>query len=45
MKVKIRKSGIKRKRQGFRARMKTKAGRKQINSRRRKGTTRLTAWS
>ena len=45
MKVKIRKSGVKRKKQGFRARMKTKAGRKTINARRRKGTTRLTSWS
>lgn len=45
MKVKIRKSGVKRKKQGFRARMKTKAGRRQINGRRRKGTTKLTAWS
>lgn len=44
MKVKIRKSGIKRKKQGFRARMRTKAGRKQINARRRRGSTRLTAW-
>lgn len=45
MKVKIRKSGVKQKKQGFRARMKTKAGRRSINRRRRKGTTRLTPWN
>ncbi|MEE2883543.1 MAG: 50S ribosomal protein L34 [Planctomycetota bacterium] len=44
MKVKIRKTSIKRRRQGFRARMRTKAGRKQINARRRRGSSRLTAW-
>ena len=45
MKIKIRKTNVKRRKQGFRAKMKTKAGRKQINRRRRKGTTRLTSWS
>lgn len=44
MKLKIRKSNIKRKKQGFRARMKTRAGRQQINARRRKGSKRMTAW-
>ena len=36
---------VRKRQHGFRARMKTKAGRKQINARRRKGTRRLTAWS
>jgi ribosomal protein L34 len=45
MKVNIRKSNIKRKKQGFRARMRTRSGRQQINRRRRRGTTRMTAWS
>ena len=45
MKVKIRKTGVKRKKQGFRARMKTAAGRRSIRKRRRKGCARLTPWN
>ncbi len=45
MKTKIRWSGVKRKKQGFRARMKTYAGRRILNGRRRKGRRKLTTWS
>ena len=45
MKVKIRKSGVKRKKQGFRARMKTAAGRRTLRNRRRKGCAKLTSWN
>ncbi|MEM7167175.1 MAG: 50S ribosomal protein L34 [Planctomycetota bacterium] len=45
MKLKIRKSNVKQRKQGFRARMKTAAGRRMINGRRRKGKARLTPWN
>ncbi|MEE8141606.1 MAG: 50S ribosomal protein L34 [Planctomycetota bacterium] len=45
MKLKIRKSNIKQRKQGFRARMKTVAGRRSINRRRRRGRTQLTPWN
>jgi ribosomal protein L34 len=45
MKIYIRKTNIKRRKQGFRARMKTNGGRRQINRRRRIGRKKLTAWN
>lgn len=45
MKLKIRNSGIKRKKQGFLNRMRTVGGRKVIKRRRKKGKRRLTAWN
>jgi ribosomal protein L34 len=45
MKIKIRKTNIKQRKQGFRARMRTAAGRKSINRRRRRGQTQLTPWN
>ncbi|MGE3164408.1 MAG: 50S ribosomal protein L34 [Planctomycetota bacterium] len=45
MKVKIRKSNIKQRSTGFRARMKTKNGRKILNGRRRIGKKKMTTWN
>jgi large subunit ribosomal protein L34 len=42
MKVKTRKSNVKERVHGFRARMKTKGGRKIISNRRRKGKKKMT---
>ena len=43
MKLKIRKSNVKRKKQGFRARMRSADGRKTLNRRRKRGRKNLCA--
>lgn len=45
MKLCIRKTNIKQKKQGFRARMKTRNGRKILSNRRRRGKKQLTPWN